>query len=248
MKMMNGKKRFARWLIFLPFVVVGMSQPSQEWRKTHSFDNRYEGLVDLNTGDVDFEILSFTATPFPTFRGPIDLWVRFYSSQTATVVVTAHEIEVDRQYWMESKDIAVPRSTSGNFGPWPTGDVLLKQHVEPSNVGVLVHPLASQTVDFLPAVVSEDRDDVPAAIDRYFLYLRSKYNLRSLSYQVQSADQAFSSRITKVDMPGSAGIPFHLQIDAQKIPDGMARLILQGTVGSEKLQPVTIRFFHRRKL
>lgn len=239
-----------RWLACLILPALGLSQPTPEWRKSHSFSNRYEGLVTLNTGDVDFEVLNFTVAPFPQIHGAVDLWVRFYCPQDMAATVFAHEIEVSQQYWMESREINLSAGARQEFGPWPTGDVILKEKVQPSNIAVVVRPQNLQLVDYLPAVIAQDRAAQPIIVDKYVLFLRSRHNLRTLTYEVQSAKPGAAAKVEAktIDVPNLSGIPFQLPLDARKMADGPVRLILQGTVGSTKLQPVTIRFYHQRKL
>jgi len=219
----------------------------EEWKRKHAYNNRYEGLVDMHTADADFELLSFTAA-MPPFSGSVNLRVKFFSPEQTSVVVYAREVEVQRQYWMESRPITAVPMTWTEFGPWPTRDVLIPEGVDPDNLGVTVRPVQTGSFDFLPAVVSFSGAQLPTEILSYRVFIRSKFDLRQVSWDVVTVDRGGSRTGDTSPIRRVAGVPFPLDVAVPALHDGPAQLVLKGSTAKNAGNPYPINFYHRRRL
>jgi len=117
-----------------------------KWQKNDDRGNRYEGTIGIPLGKPDLELLSFVSY-LEEFNSDVNLKVRFFLPKKSDVLIYGQEIRERKHYLMESKpDNWVPDSWN-EFGPWQTQDVIDKEKIPHSNLGVVVYLSKDKTDD-----------------------------------------------------------------------------------------------------
>jgi hypothetical protein len=193
--------------------------------------NRCEGLIDLEVSSPDLVLLSFAGYREP-FDDVVDLRVRFFLSLPAGVVVRGRELRDRKQYWMESKAAAFRGGEWNEFGPWSTGEVLRREGIPHSNLGVLIEVENAQAANqvLAPAFVYHSRS--PASIDRYTLHLRPNKALSQVTYSLyRLGDDWEETRVEGGPLgPKRASLPFPIRLDATHLDEGPLRLVIDAKV------------------
>ena len=95
-------------------------------RPEHVRVNRCEGVISVQTGNPNLEVLSFTAGDKEAFGGrDVVLKVRFFQREPGRLSITARELNPKRLYFMRANRTEwSPAGVWHVFEPWPTGDVI----------------------------------------------------------------------------------------------------------------------------
>jgi len=224
---------------------------AQDTLETSRYDkgNRYEGVaVPLQAGDLSLEIVSFTAY-LDSFRPNTSLKVKFFlPSGESEANIFAQELTIEKQYFMKSKQAA--NRWAGNswnlFSPWPTKDVLDKQGVPPSNIGVLVERASQNGIRrFAPAFLCSD--NCPSTFEGYRLMLRPGRRIVEIQYTISntSGDKITLRTIPIADTLDPTPIPVNLP--PADLPAGELTIALSAKVKNRDQfePPITFSFCHR---
>lgn len=121
----------------LVVLVACLAEPISAWSQLKDFGNREEGTADRNFTEADVELVSFMRSPLTYPTSPAkDLELSFFGSSSKLVIV-AQELMPKKFYAMRSKPGKWTAGAWNRFGPWSTGDVLLKLGISSGNVGVV---------------------------------------------------------------------------------------------------------------
>jgi len=220
------------------------SQADEAWKRRNDRGNRYEGLVSIRTGNPDLEVLGFIGF-FEPFSDNVNLKVRFFVPSAAKPSIIAHEVEEEKQYWMEVKPQDWTVGAWNEFHPWPTGDVIFKEGIPWNNVTVLIRVGA----DLAPAFIYHRRS--PNSAQSYILYLRSNRNLRSVHLTISGKSLA-SQPILRVVRLGrqAANVPFPVRLDLSNFGEGHVRVMIERSLrNSPQTLPVhEYGFYHKAEL
>jgi hypothetical protein len=206
------------------------------------FSNRYEGLGSIGTGAApSVEVIGFHGW-FSGYAGRQDLFVQYFSVSDAEIRIRAREIEIVRQYWMESFPQTASKLSWARFGPWPTADVLTPEQIRADNIAVI----ARQERTILPAFVYSPPQKLPTEITTYDLFLQGDKNAdRLVAHVSESKGREIWSKA--VPVPVVAGVPFLLQVDLGARRDGEYVLSFDGwSHAPAPSNPIV--FYHRSKL
>jgi len=238
----------AFYLAVLAMATIAPAQsPSTEaWKKKHDLGNRYEGLIDIQTGNPTLELLSFTGY-FRPFDGKQEWRVEFFSPARTAGIVIAREVEEQHQYWMESKPIQASPQQWSKFNGWNTGDVLVPTEAAPSNIGITVRISAGE-VEYLPAFVfPANARPISIAVESYNLQLRSDRPLDQVKYSISGKRQG-----RRLSTTGNLGgtrpstLSFLVKLDARPFDEGPLKAEIQGYFRGRMINTIEVRSFHRR--
>jgi hypothetical protein len=192
--------------------------------------------------------VSFTTQGW-SFSADSVLNVSFFSPAASQVVVYGREVEVSQQYWMESRAIAAPAMRWSTFGPWPARAVLGPQRIDPANLAIAVRPSLTAGVDFLPALVNADGRHVPREVVSYRLFLRSRFNLREVRYELTPVgNSGAKAQSRELPVAPAGGVPFPFDLAVNSLADGPARLTIAGSDAKGPIKPHIVTFYHRRSI
>jgi hypothetical protein len=216
---------------------------TDSWKKRNDRGNRYEGLISINTGNPDFEVLSFTGF-FEPFSSNVVLKVKFFYPKKSNLSIIAQEIDDQRQYWMEAKPQRWQSGEWNEFSPWPTGDVLIKEGVPADNLGVLIKSGGEDQL--IPAFIYHSR--LPDSVRKYTMYLRTNKNLKSVKF-ILSGTGSNAKPMSKTWYLGSqtASVPFPANLDVQDFKEGIIRVVVERELrnGTQKLPTREYLFYHK---
>jgi hypothetical protein len=234
-------------LLFLIVVAERAFAQDDTWKSRNDRGNRYEGLIGINTGNPDLELLSFIASLEP-YTEDVDMKVKFFLPNPSAVSIVAKEQEVFKQYYMEAKPNAWQGGKWNEFSPWPA-HFLLQEKIPASNLGILVGlKKDGEITQYLPVIVYHSR--VPDSIGTYTLYLRPRETLSSVTYTIYQATG--NQVLRKLELKGkkAAGFPFPVELDMQGIPDGPLKVIISRKIKDRTEPPVLYeyRFYHKSKI
>jgi hypothetical protein len=227
----------------LCFFLVGVSLPGQDaWHRAHDLGNRYEGLVDIATGNPRLEILSFTAYLKP-FEGPQEWRVRFFTDVSQKVTVYARDVDDLAHYFMESKPLDSPAQQWSEFQKWDTRPVLLKQGVEPTRVGVTIQALNGS---YLPAIVYPASTAIPPLIRSYRLQLRVNQTVDHIEYVIEGMNGNGAHLVERRTITGehTNDLPFALEIDVSNFSAGPLDLVLRLMNRTTIVSSKELKFYH----
>ena len=206
------------------------------------FGNRHEGLGYIATGAApSVEIIGFHGH-YSGFSGQQELFVKYFSPSEAEVTVRAREIEIVRQYWMESFPQKASKEIWGTFGPWPTADLLTPEQIPPDNLAVIAY----QGRLVLPTFVYSWPQTLPAEIVSYVLFVQSDKSASRLLARISNA-AGLVVWSKPIEAPVVAGVPFRLAVDIGSKKDGDYLLTFVGWKDASGPSNPTV-FYHRSKL
>lgn len=224
---------------------------SPKWKKQNNRGNRYEGRIDIPIGKPDLELLSFVGCR-EAFTGDVNLKVRFYLPTSASVFIQGRELSEQKHYWMESKPpekAAEWKAGAWNeFGPWATREVLVREEIPSSNLGVLVR-LQRETTnggEVAPAFVYHST--LPASVNSYILYLRPDLTLKKVQYSLYRLVGNQEAKVKTSTLVGdkSAGEPFPIELDMGGISEGPMLLLVEGKYRNRTGGPTReYKFYHK---
>ena len=223
----------------------------EKWVERSEFENRYEGLIREGVSQPVLTLLSFTAYREPV-TGSADLRVRFFAPEDSKAQVQARELEEDRFYWMESKPLEASAGVWSEFGPWSTEDVLEREGLSFSDLGVVVHfePGKEEVHRLGPALVyhSQEAD----SLSRYTMMLRPHFPLRDVKFTLYSTQEdGTETKVFTKKRAGTrrAGIPIPLELDVAELPAGQMRLVVTGKIKGQTVHhQEDFKFFHQPRL
>ena len=207
--------------------------------------NRCEGLIDLEVSRPDLVLLSF-AGHRELFDDDVDLKVKFFLPRDAEVVIQGRELRDQRQYRMESKAVAYRARAWNEFGPWPTGEVLTREGIPASNLGVLIE-VADDGRELAPAFVYHS--ELPASVDRYTLILRPNKTLSQVTYtlyRLAGDEELEVERQPLGSRPASR--PFPIRLDAESLDEGPLRLVIEAAVKNRREEILRQYDFYHKPL
>jgi hypothetical protein len=230
-----------RWLAGC-FLVARLLSGQDAWHHAHDLGNRYEGLIDVQTGNPPLEILSFTAA-VKLFEGAEEWRVRFFTDTPQSVVVYACDVNDEAQYRMESKPVPSGSQQWSEFKMWDTGAVLVKQKVKPTSVGVKV--LGSGGA-YLPAIVYPAKAEFPQIIKTYLLQMRASRTVDRVECVVHGTDlsgkQVAQTCTSNGEHEGNFSFP--LQINVEKFSAGPMSIALRLMNRSTPVSSAELKFYH----
>jgi hypothetical protein len=244
-------RNWTRLYAFLISVAIAGSLSAQDdWKSKHHLKNRYEGLIDIPTGNPPLEVLSFTAKVVP-FEKKEEWRVRYFSHAQGTVTVYGRDVDDDIPYWMESEPQSVTPNRWSQFLGWNTGDVLLREGVSPDSVGVTV---LSNSADraYLPAIVYPASKSIESLtksfplIQYYTLSFRTNRTINRLVYTISGVRQGRSAPPERQSLKGEhvAGAPIVLQLDVKNYADGPMSVVIQAIKDEHVVSSKQIDFYH----
>jgi hypothetical protein len=220
---------------------------TDKWKRQNDRGNRFEGRIEIPVGKPDLELLSFVGFREP-FTGEVTLKVRFFLPTDAPVFIQARELQEDKHYWMESKRTSWRPGTWNDFGPWSTRDVLTREDIAPSNLGIVIrlHRDTGNGGEVLPAFVYHSTP--PATFTRYTLHLRPTSTLKKVTYALSRIVDEREVGVKASSLLGEkiAGEPFPIELDARNLPDGPLRLVVQGEYKNREGGPLREYTFHHK--
>lgn len=220
-----------------------------DWKtKATEFDNRYEGVVPMDVGSPDLELVSFVGH-FEPFERKVQLRVSFYLPAPARAVVSAQELRDEVYYRMESKPQSWRAPAWNRFEQWDTQSVVDPKHVSPANLGVLVR-LDDQTESGAVAPAFVYHTTLPRDVGAYRIVLRPGLTLAGAECAVYGTRPGVTDPVIKQTVPGDLARhePFFIPLDLREQAAGRFRLVIKGFV-KNRSQVVTreYTFFHMRQ-
>lgn len=225
---------------------VARAEEGEVWRLRHDRGNRFEGRRDVTVKRPDLELVSFVGFYEDYYAQDVELKVQFFLSEEAPVFLVAREIEERTQYWMEAKPWASKGASWNEWGPWRTGDVLRRENIPSSNLGVLVKLEEGEGRNLAPAFVYYSKP--PSSVSTYSVYIRPNAPLRAASYSLhrQEGDEIVRGEAEVGDF---AGEPFEIRLDVSDVEDGFLRLEIETQIqGRNKSATREYEFFHKHEL
>lgn len=210
--------------------------------------NRCEGLISIQTGNPNLEVLSFTAGGGVKFAGDVVLKVKFFQDAPESLSIIAQELDPKRLYFMRVKQTQwLPARMWHEFGPWPTADVISKERIPDYNLGVLIR---SDETHLRPALVYYSTP--PASITKYRMQLRAGKNFDAGEVKLygNGANQSKTrtSYLPHVQVNKAVGI----DIDASGFREGLLSLTVKlfnstkdGKVDEASVATETYTFYHK---
>lgn len=200
-----------------------------QWRRNNDRGNRYEGRIEIPVGAPDMELLSFVGCRDP-YMGDATLKIRFFLPSIAPVFIHGRELREQKQYWMESKPTNWQPQKWNEFGPWPTRDVLTREGIPWSNLGVVIrlHSATTNSGELQPAFVYHRK--LPPYVEKYTLYLRPNTTLKKVTSSLYTKTDNFKLPWKASSLLGEkiAGEPFLIELDVRDLAEGPVRLEIRG--------------------
>jgi hypothetical protein len=236
-------------LLLAACVLYAAQSASENWRRHNDYGNRYEGRISIPVGMPDLELLSFTGYWEP-FGPGATLRVRFYLPAEQTLVIESRELREEKQYWMESKPAPWRGAAWNEFAPWPTREVIAREGIATSNLGVVIRPReGSVPGGVVPALVYHTR--APQSVTRYSIYLRPNTTLRTVAYSAERLADGKGSVLADGVLASEkiAGEPFLIELDLAHAEAGPVRLIIRGAFKNRTGGPFReYNFYHRPRV
>jgi len=229
-----------------PELALTSRAEDESWKRRNDKGNRYEGLVSVQTGNPDLEVLSFTGF-FEPFNRNVNLRVKFFLPGKTNLSIIAREIEEQKQYRMEAKPQGWTAGEWNEFSPWPT-DVVLREGISSDNVGVLItidqNQSSDQSTQLAPAFVYYSQE--PHNSSSYLMYPRSNKNLRRVQLSLYGPDSSSRPRTWALG-PQAADVPFRVNLDTQGFPEGKLTLKVDRDLRGIPQRPPTheYSFYHK---
>jgi hypothetical protein len=220
------------------------------WRKGNERKNRYEGRIDIPVGKPELELLSFTGYR-ESFAGDVLLKVRFFLPTASPVFIHGRELREQKQYWMESKPAEWQAGKWNEFYPWPTREVINREGIPSSNLGILVR-LKKKTVDcrnVAPAFLYHST--LPASVKTYAIHLRPYSNLKKVTYTLYKIINDQEVKVKTDSLHGNliAGEPFLIKLEVRGLPENLLRLVIQGVYKNKSGGPhLEYKFYHKPQI
>jgi hypothetical protein len=241
-------------LVFAPFLNIASAQ-LKDW------GNRLEGDESLHPNGLrDYELLGFYSylQDFP-LRDDVSLRLRFFPPQeNEAAFVEARGLTARKQYAMRPKDGTVKKLPNGwrEFTGWPVRDVLKPAAIGSGNLGVIVRLKTNQEYEenLAPAILLDERQQIPAAVGDYVLYLKFGQSLKSLEYEVDgvsrySQSYTYANPDNPKDASVASGIKTAIQFSARQIPAGPVTIhIAREYANSTKTAPEIVYYFYHKQL
>jgi len=226
---------------------VAFSQADEQWKKQNDRGNRYEGRIGIPVGNPPLELLSFVggSTAFPPGIPPdVTLKIKFFLPDASSAFIYGRELVEKRQYWMEAKQTSWQPQVWNEFAPWPTKDVLRREEIPLTNLGITVRLGAEKSNLLAPAVLSYEGALVP--VPSYTLYLRPGATLKKVTYVLSRGDNGATVKTASLVQERLAGEPFSIVLNAQEIPEGRMHLKIIGVYkGQDGTPTVEYDFYHK---
>lgn len=226
----------------------GYGQPTDDrWRQRNDRGNRHEGLIDKPVGGPDLLPLSFVGWR-ETFTSDVDWWVRYFLPESSQLRVFGRELTDRHHYWMESKEVRGEGGCWDEWGPWPTGDVILKEKIPAVNLGILVQPEGDQGGELvlIPAFVYHS--SLPESVSHYIFVLAPGRKLRQVSWELLRLDDPLAAPLRAGTLPGTRepGLPIAMRLPIQDLEAGWMKVLVSGVMPNRR-DPVALsfRFFHQ---
>lgn len=217
-----------------------------DWKRRNDKGNRYEGLISIQTGNPDLEVLSFTCMLEEYGKEDVVLRVKFFSNAKGDLSVTAQEIETDRQYYMVAKRKNWQAGEWNVFGPWPTKDVIKKEDILSDNLGVLISGGGNQ---LQPAFVYHSQP--PATANAYRMHLRSNKTFASAQVSLYGTPGRGQPNPKTWGLAKQvAGMTFRIDLDVSGYGKGPMRLVIKRRPEAGGAPPPEreYRFYHNPKV
>lgn len=241
-------RALAALLLLLPAAAPGYGQPTDDrWRQRNDRGNRHEGLIDKPVGGADLLPLSFVGWQ-EAFASEVDWRVCYFLPEARPLRVFARELTDRHHYWMESKRVEGTGGSWQEWGPWPTGEVILKERIPAINLGILVQPerRRSEELVLVPAFVYHSAP--PDAADHYLLVLAPGRRLRRVSFELRRLDDPRAEPVFARTLPGAKepGLPISMRLPVRDLEAGWMKVLVSGDVPNRR-DPVALelRFFHQ---
>ena len=231
--------------VFL-FTIGVYSQTTEAWKRRNDKGNRYEGLISILTGNPDLEVLALTGF-FEPFKGKVNLKIKFFLPVSANPSITAHEIEEQRQYWMEVKPKKWQTGSWNEVNPWPTGDVITREAIPWDNIAVLIR--LNDSDQLIPAFVYNRR--TPNRVQKYTLYLRSNRDLKIVRFTLSGDNSGSKPKSSSLVLgKQSANVPFAAHLDLSGFNDGWIRVMIERELrdSPQKLPVREYAFYHHKQV
>lgn len=232
--------RQARHSLVLPLSLVlalaAASDPApgqdESWKRHHDLGNRYEGRIGIPVSRPDLELLSFVGFR-ERFEGDVSLAIRFFlptEALNSKVFIHGRELRERRQYWMESKPSDWKAGQWNELEGWSTGDVLVREGVPWSNLGIAIR-LDSESVgsgEVAPAFVYHS--EPPGSCDAYTVFLRPNTRLKEVHYTLYRIEGDRETEVASSSLFGEKipGEPFPIELKLGAVPEGRMRLVVEG--------------------
>jgi len=209
---------------------------TQPWKTAATErDNRYEGFIAEPSGNLEWELLSFTAGRPPIPAGSA-IRVAFYlpaqlAAFASSTTIVARELEDLEHYRMESKPRAW-RQGWNVFEPWKSADVIDQRPGVRGNLGVAVYPEPGRATatEVLPAlmVVAPGAIDVP--LTSYEAVMRSSRTVSAIVWRLDKIEGTSAVRVWEQRAPGDFIRQEPIRLDV-KVPstEGQYRLLVCAT-------------------
>jgi len=248
---MNSSIQFQRVSLLiivslLVSVALVFAQADEKWKKQNDHGNRYEGRIGIPAGNPPLELLSFVggSAPLPAGAPPdVALKICFFLPDSSPAFISARELEEEKQYWMEAKQTSWKPQKWNTFTPWPTKDVLRREEIPLSNLGVTVRLGEINKPRFVPAVLFSETALV--AVTSYKLHLRPGGTLKRVDYELFD-DKRKSIKSASLFGERIAGAPFTLELDARGLAEGWKHLNITGTYkGKDRGPAEEYEFYHK---
>ena len=238
------------WLLWPAYPAQPQSAPAPGLKR---WPNRYEGLVDRPNAKADYEIRGFFGyrdTDNALKDGTLN--VKYYVPAGAAIEsFKVGELVSETQYEMTPLDSKIARApgTWNSFSNWPVGDVLVPNHVDLDNLGVVIHMRSSTQPDLLAPGLLYSASTPPSAITQYRLYLVSRRALRSVRCAVV-AGSATRECTSKPSLRAiNSGMPVAFTLNANDLPAGPVPVVVRiegeyaNNAGGEGLE-AEVHFVH----
>jgi hypothetical protein len=207
-----------------------VSSQSDAWKKSHAFEDRYEGLMDHPEAMRDYEILGFFGydKPFPIPNSGLLHIAYFLPRGDAISFFYAKEIVVDTQYFMEPKlERLAAREDAWNSFAWPVKEVIVPNKVDASKLGVIIGLRDPRFDDLLaPAVYYADGD--AAKVTGYDLIFLSNHDLDDVRCIASSNRQAKTYRCGPAFAALNQFTPVRFRIEVPPSLDEIITIQIQG--------------------
>ncbi len=244
----NGSSRFVlAGLVLSVCFCASADEPSDRWKRHNDLGNRYEGRIEVLVGRPQLEVVSLLGyREAYDSSDTVDLRVLFFVPESGEVKIQARELEDQTQYFMEAKAQEWAAGEWHEFGPWSTGDVLSREQVAASNVGVVVslreRSEENSSQILLPAFVYHAQ--TPSRVVAYTLRLRPDSDLREVRYLLRAGeDEVFSGKLVDSLKAGEA---FPIKLDVADVPNGQLKLEIEGRFKNRPAGPkASFEIYHQ---
>jgi hypothetical protein len=226
-----------------PGMSVATVYQDEEWKRNNDRGNRYEGLINIKTGNPELEVLSFTGMREAFGKADVSLKVKFFHHAQDRLSIIAQEIKTQRQYYMKAKQESWQTGAWNEFGPWPTRDVINREEIGSDNLGVLISDGGNRLV---PALVYYSA--APATVGVYRMHLRANAHLKYATLSLYGNQGKGRPNPRKwVLAKQLANMPFYIDLVVRGYGEGPMRLVIEPHPMKEgdKLSTQEYLFYHK---